>query len=73
MLNNQEKGSNNFSEGVYFNRLPKNAGFHEFQKPLIGLTPESFLDYGERVIPKNHVCRGGNFLLGCLEKSPCGV
>lgn len=31
--------------------------FHEFQKPLIGLTPESFLDYAETVIPKDHLSR----------------
>ena len=31
--------------------------FHEFQRPLIGFTPESFLDYVETVIPKDHLCR----------------
>ena len=31
--------------------------FHEFQKPLIGFTPESFLDYTETVLPTDHLCR----------------
>jgi len=31
--------------------------FHEFQLPLVGLTPESFLDYIESVIPQDHLCR----------------
>jgi len=32
--------------------MAKFKPFHEFQKPLIGFTPESFLDYVETVIPK---------------------
>ena len=31
--------------------------FHEFQLPLVGLSPESFLDYISSVIPKDHLCR----------------
>jgi len=31
--------------------------FHEFQLPLVGLSPEAFLNYLERVIPKDHLCR----------------
>ena len=39
------------------NHMAKFKSFHEFQKPLIGFTPESFLDYVETVIPKDHLCR----------------
>lgn len=39
------------------NHMVKFKPFHEFQKPLIGFTPESFLDYAETVIPKDHLCR----------------
>ena len=39
------------------NHMAKFKPFHEFQKPLIGFTPESFLDYVETVIPKDHLCR----------------
>lgn len=31
--------------------------FHEFQLPLVGLSPEAFLDYIESVIPEDHLCR----------------
>ena len=31
--------------------------FHEFQLPLVGLYPESFLDYISSVISKDHLCR----------------
>ena len=37
--------------------MAKFKPFHEFQKPLIGFTPESFLDYIETVLPKDHLCR----------------
>ena len=37
--------------------MAKFKAFHEFQKPLIGFTPETFLDYVETVIPKDHLCR----------------
>ncbi len=37
--------------------MAKFKPFHEFQKPPIGFTPESFLDYVETVIPKDHLCR----------------
>src|SRR3989337_205909 len=39
------------------NHMAKFKAFHEFQKPLIGFIPETFLDYVETVIPKNHLCR----------------
>ena len=39
------------------NHMSKFKPFHEFQKPLMGFTPESFLDYVEAVIPKDHLCR----------------
>ena len=39
------------------NHMVKFKPFHEFQKPLIGFTPETFLDYVETVIPKDHLCR----------------
>ena len=37
--------------------MAKFKPFHEFRKPLIGFTPESFLDYIETVLPKDHLCR----------------
>jgi len=37
--------------------MAKFKPFHEFQKPLMEYTPETFLDYIERVIPKDHLCR----------------
>ncbi len=39
------------------NHMAKFKPFHDFQKPLMGLTPESFLDYIDTVIPKDHLCR----------------
>lgn len=39
------------------NHMSKFKPFHEFQKPLMGFTPETFLDYIETVIPKDHLCR----------------
>jgi len=39
------------------NHMAKFKPFHEFQKPLMEYTPETFLDYIERVIPKDHLCR----------------
>jgi len=39
------------------NYMAKFKPFHEFQKPLMEYTPETFLDYIERVIPKDHLCR----------------
>ena len=37
--------------------MPKFKPLYEFQKPLIGLIPESFLDYVNSVMPKDHLCR----------------
>lgn len=37
--------------------MAKFKPFHEFQKPLMGFTPEAFLDYVETVLPKDHLCR----------------
>jgi len=37
--------------------MAKFKPFHEFQKPLMEFTPETFLDYIETVIPKDHLCR----------------
>ena len=37
--------------------MPKFKQFHKFQKPLVGLCNESFLDYAETVIPEDHLCR----------------
>ena len=39
------------------NHMPKFKQSHEFQKPLVGLCNESFLDYVETVIPEDHLCR----------------
>ena len=39
------------------NHMPKFKPYHEFQPPLVGLCEESFLDYINTVIPKEHLCR----------------
>lgn len=39
------------------NHMSKFKPFHEFQRSLIGLCSESFLDYIDRVMPKDHLCR----------------
>lgn len=39
------------------NHMSKFKPLHEFQKPLIGFGPESFLDYINSVIPGDHLCR----------------
>ncbi len=39
------------------NHMAKFKPFHEFQKSLMGFTPEAFLDYIETVLPKDHLCR----------------
>lgn len=39
------------------NHMTKFKPFHEFQKPLVGLSPEAFLDYIDSVIPKDDLCR----------------
>ena len=44
-------------KNVRTNHMLKFKSFHEFQQPLIGLSPESFLDYIDSVIPKDHLCR----------------
>ncbi len=37
--------------------MSKFKPFHEFQKPLVGISHEAFLDYIETVIPADHLCR----------------
>ncbi len=37
--------------------MSKFKPFHEFQKPLVGVTPEAILDYIETVLPADHLCR----------------
>ena len=37
--------------------MAKFKPFHEFQKPLMGFTPEAFLDYVETALPNDHLCR----------------
>jgi transposase len=39
------------------NHMPKFKPFHEFQKPLVGVSPEGILDYIETVLPADHLCR----------------
>ena len=39
------------------NHMAKFKPFHEFQKPLMGFTPEAFLDYVETALPNDHLCR----------------
>ena len=46
--------------------MSKFKPFHEFQKPLIGFTPESFLDYAETAIPPRtsmQISRGGRIFI----------
>lgn len=47
----------NFTSKGRTNHMPKFKQFHKFQKPLVGLCDESFLDYIETVIPEDHLCR----------------
>ena len=37
--------------------MSKFKPFHEFQKPLVGISHEAYLDYIETVIPSDHLCR----------------
>ena len=37
--------------------MSKFKPFHEFQKPLVGISHEAILDYIETVIPADHLCR----------------
>ncbi|MBI5677314.1 MAG: transposase [Planctomycetes bacterium] len=50
--------------------MAKFKPFHEFQKPLIGFTPESFLDYVETVIPKDHLSRLVKEVIFSLDTEP---
>ncbi|HHT9107144.1 MAG TPA: transposase, partial [Candidatus Wunengus sp. YC64] len=50
--------------------MAKFKPFHEFQKPLIGFTPESFLDYIETVLPKDHLCRLVKEVVFSLDTEP---
>src|SRR3970040_1005406 len=52
------------------NHMAKFKPFHEFQKPLIGFTPESFLDYVETVLPKDHLCRLVKEVVFSLDTEP---
>ena len=52
------------------NHMAKFKPFHEFQKPLIGFTPESFLDYVETVIPPDHLCRSVKEVVFLLDTEP---
>ncbi len=37
--------------------MSKFKPFHEFQKPLVGISHEAILDYIETVLPADHLCR----------------
>ena len=50
--------------------MSKFKPFHEFQKPLIGFTPKSFLDYIETVIPIDHLCRSVKEVIFSLDTEP---
>jgi transposase len=39
------------------NHMSKFKPFHEFQKPLVGISHEAILDYIETVLPEDHLCR----------------
>ena len=39
------------------NHMYKFKSFHEFQKPLVGISHEAILDYIETVLPADHLCR----------------
>jgi transposase len=38
-------------------QMSKFKAFHEFQKPLVGVSAEAMLDYIDTVIPADHLCR----------------
>jgi len=59
---------NNPSERV--NHMIKFKPFHEFQKPLINLTPESYLDYIGGLIPRDHLCRMVKEVVFSLDTEP---
>lgn len=52
------------------NHMRKFKPFHEFQKPLVGLSPEAFLDYIETVIPADHLCRLVKEVVFSLDTEP---
>ncbi|KKL81210.1 hypothetical protein LCGC14_1997040 [marine sediment metagenome] len=59
---------NNQSERV--NHMIKFKPFHEFQKSLINLTPESYLDYIGGLIPHDHLCRMVKEVVFSLDTEP---
>ena len=52
------------------NHMIKFKPFHEFQKPLINLTPESYLDYIGGLIPHDHLCRMVKEVVFSLDTEP---
>ena len=50
--------------------MSKFKPLHGFQKPLIGFSPESFLDYINTVIPEDHLCRLVKQVVFSLDTEP---
>ena len=58
MFVNRPDNDASFVKGkVGIKHMNKFKPFHKVQLPLVGLSPEAFLDYIESVIPEDHLCR----------------
>lgn len=57
LSNTRDNDASLVKEKGEINHMNKFKPFHKFQLPLVGLSPESFLDYIESVIPEDHLCR----------------
>ena len=50
--------------------MSKFKPFHEFQKPLVGVSPEEILDYIDTVLPADHLCRLVKEVVFSLDTDP---
>ena len=57
LVNRPDNDASLAKEKGDINHMNKFKPFHKFQLPLVGLSPEAFLDYIESVIPADHLCR----------------
>jgi len=55
------------------NHVAKFKSFHKSQKPLIHLTPESYLEYIGKLIPHGHLYRMVKEVVFSLDKEPTDV
>ncbi len=61
------------SKNIQFKRkdhMEKFKTFHGQQKPLLGLSPDMYLDYIEGVIPQDHLCRMVKEVVFSLDTEP---